>query len=67
MGRIIGLDRILEVKTLRRKLTRLAGRKLGQQLGHQLAQRRIAERGRMMGFLYIDGPVRAYHGQHRIA
>jgi hypothetical protein len=30
LGRIIGLDRMLEVKTLRRKLTRLASRKMGQ-------------------------------------
>lgn len=67
LGRIIGLDRILEVKTLRRKLTRLASRKLGQNFGRELAQRRVAEHGRMMGFLYIDGHVRAYHGKHRIA
>ena len=67
LGRIIGLDRMLEVKTLRRKLTRLASRKMGQHFGRELAQRRVAERGRMMGFLYIDGHVRAYHGKHRIA
>jgi transposase len=67
LGRIIGLDRMLEVKTLRRKLTRLASRKMGQNFGRELAQRRVAERGRMMGFLYIDGHVRAYHGKHRIA
>jgi len=67
LGRIIGLDRILEVKTLRRKLTVLASRRMGQNFGRELAQRRITERGRMMGFLYIDGHVRAYHGKHRIA
>lgn len=67
LGRIIGLDRMLEVKTLRRKLSRLASRKMGQNFGRELAQRRVAERGRMMGFLYIDGHVRAYHGKHRIA
>lgn len=67
LGRIIGLDRILEVKTLRRKLTVLASRKMGQNFGRELARKRIAERGRMMGFLYIDGHVRAYHGKHRIA
>ncbi|MHB1544843.1 MAG: helix-turn-helix domain-containing protein [Gammaproteobacteria bacterium] len=67
LGRIIGLDRILEVKTLRRKLTRLASRKMGPNFGRELAQRRVAERGHMMGFLYIDGHVRAYHGTRRIA
>lgn len=66
LGRIVGLDRLPEVKTLRRKLARLASRKASQEFGRELARRRIAERGRMMGFLYIDGHVRAYHGQHRI-
>lgn len=66
LGRIVGLDRLPEVKTLRRKLARLASRKASQEFGRELARRRIAERGRMMGFLYIDGHVRAYHGQHPI-
>lgn len=67
LGRLMGLDRLPEVKTLRRKLARLASRKASQKFGRELARRRIAERGRMMGFLYIDGHVRAYHGQHTIA
>jgi hypothetical protein len=67
LGRIVGLDRLPEVKTLRRKLVRLASRKVGQQFGRELARRRIAERGRMFGFLYIDGHVRTYHGKHIIA
>jgi transposase len=67
LGRIVGLDRMPEVKTLRRKLARLAARKGSYQLGCQIAQQRIAERGKVLGFLYIDGHVRAYHGQHTIA
>jgi transposase len=66
LGRIVGLDRLPEVKTLRRKLARLASRKASQEFGRELARRRIAERGRMMGFLYLDGHVRAYHGKHTI-
>jgi len=66
LGRIVGLDRLPEVKTLRRKLARLASRKASQEFGRELARRRIAERGRTMGFLYIDGHVRAYHGKHTI-
>jgi transposase len=66
LGRILGLDRLPEVKTLRRKLARLASRKASQEFGRELARRRIAERGRTMGFLYLDGHVRAYHGQHTI-
>jgi hypothetical protein len=52
LGRIVGLDRLPEVKTLRRKLARPASRKASQEFGRELARRRIAERGRMMGFLY---------------
>jgi len=66
LGRIVGLDRLPEVKTLRRKLARLASRKASQEFGRELARRRIAARGRMMGFLSIDGHVRAYHGKHTI-
>src|SRR6266851_5146924 len=67
LGRIVGLDRMPEVKTLRRKLARLASLKGSYQLGRELARQRIAERGKVLGFLYIDGHVRAYHGKHTIA
>ena len=43
LGRIVGLDRLPEVKTLRRKLARLASRKASQEFGRELARRRIAE------------------------
>lgn len=66
LGRIVGLDRLPEVKTLRGKLARLASRKASQQFGRELARRRVAERGRLVGFLYVDGHVRAYHGKHTI-
>jgi len=66
LGRIVGLDRMPEVKTLRRKLARLASLKGSYQLGRQIARQRIAERGKVLGFLYIDGHVRAYHGKHTI-
>lgn len=66
-GRLLGLDRAPEVKTLRRRLTRLAARHCAEQLGAELARRRVDQRGHLMGFLYIDGHVRAYHGQRAIA
>src|SRR5467141_1904765 len=66
LGRIVGLDRMPEVKTLRRKLARLASLKGSYQLGREIARQRIAERGKVLGFLYIDGHVRAYHGKHTI-
>ena len=66
LGRIVGLDRMPEVKTLRRKLARLAAVKGSERLGRELAERRVRERGRVVGFLYVDGHVRAYHGQRTI-
>ena len=65
-GRLLGLDRAPEVKTLRRRLTRLAAQHCAEQLGAELARRRVDQRGHLMGFLYIDGHVRAYHGQRAI-
>jgi len=67
LGRIVGLDRMPEVKTLRGKLARLASLKGSYQLGREIARQRIAERGKVLGFLYIDGHVRAYHGKHTIS
>ena len=66
LGRIIGLDRAPEVKTVRRKLSRLAlwGRAVA--FGRALARRRVQRVGAAVGFLYVDGHVRVYHGQARI-
>jgi transposase len=66
-GRLLGLDRAPEVKTLRRRLTRLAAHHCAEQLGAELARLRVDQRGHVMGFLYVDGHVRAYHGQRAIA
>jgi len=66
LGRIVGLDRAPEVKTLRRKLTRLATMKKAELLGRKLAQRRVKEHGKALGFLYVDGHVRVYHGKRTI-
>ena len=66
-GRLLGLDRAPEVKTLRRRLTCLAARHCAEQLGSELARMRVDRRGHLMGFLYVDGHVRAYHGQRPIS
>ena len=63
LGQLLGLDRAPEVKTLRRKLARLAGCARAADFGHALAERRVATHGHAMGFLYVDGHVRAYHGK----
>jgi transposase len=66
LGRVLGLDRAPEVKTLRRKLARLAAAGRAAQFGQALAQQRVAWRGAALGFLYTDGHVRVYHGQHTL-
>jgi transposase len=66
-GSLLGLDRAPEVKTLRRRLTRLAAQHCAEQLGAELARLRVDQRGHLIGFLYVDGHVRAYHGQRAIS
>jgi transposase len=66
LGRVLGLDRAPEVKTLRRKLARLAAAGRAAQFGQALAQQRVSLRGAALGFLYTDGHVRVYHGQYTL-
>jgi hypothetical protein len=66
LGRILGLDRAPEVKTLRRKLHRLAAISRAAEFGKALAQKRVAQRGASLGFLYVDGHVRVYHGSRTL-
>jgi transposase len=66
LGRIVGLDRVPEVKTVRRKLARLAALGRGQQLMEQRARQRIDADDERVAFLYIDGHVREYSGKHQL-
>jgi transposase-like protein len=62
LGRVLGLDRAPEVKTIRRKLAGLAaaGKAADWQLA--IARHHAAARPGTLGFLYIDGHTRAYFG-----
>jgi hypothetical protein len=66
MGRILGLDRAPEVKTIRRKIAELAAAGKAADLQMAIAQRRAAARPDDLGFLYIDGHTRAYFGTRDI-
>ncbi len=66
LGRVLGLPRAAEVKTLRRKLSEIADRGQAAQLHRRLAQRRAAKQPSALATLYVDGHVRAYHGKHRL-
>jgi hypothetical protein len=64
LGRVLGLDRAPEVKTLRRKLAQMSmnGEWIEDFLG-DLVKRRVAAREEALGYLYVDGHVRVYHGK----
>lgn len=63
LGRILGLDRVMEVKTLRGKLAQLASSGRATEFGKIVAKRHIEARGEGLGFLYVDGHVRVYSGK----
>lgn len=62
LGRLLGLDRAPEVKTLRRKLAELAAHGKGAQLQASLGRHHAESRPDAVGFLYLDGHVRVYCG-----
>ena len=66
IGRLLGLDRAPEVKTMRRRMAALAQRGLAGQLLGGLARRHVDAHEEAVGVLYVDGHVRAYHGGARI-
>lgn len=63
LGRILGLDRAPEVKTVRRKLRLLSTRGRATEMIQAMAKRRVEQQGEALGFLYVDGHVRVYHGE----
>lgn len=67
MGRLLGLDRACEVKTLRRKLCSLAGKSKVMVFARELAKARLVKRESTVGFLYVDGHVRVYNGERRLS
>ena len=62
-GRVLGSDRAPEMKTARRKLAELAGRGRALEFSRAFAQRWATEAPDALGYLYIDGHVRPYHGR----
>src|SRR5665648_328047 len=66
LGRVLGLDRAPEVKTLRRKLAELAAHGAGAQLQAALGAYHAATRPDATGFLYLDGHVRVYTGTREL-
>ena len=66
LGRVPGLDRAPEVKTIRRKLGELAAAGKAADLVMALACRHAAARPDALGFLYADGHARVYCGTRQV-
>src|ERR1700728_3868525 len=66
LGRVLGLDRAPEVKTIRRKLAELAAAGKAADLIMALARRHAAARPDALGFLHIDGHARVYYGTRTV-
>jgi len=67
VGRLLGLERVFEVKTLRRKLRELGQRRQAGLWHEAVSQRWVAAAREELGTLYVDGHTRAYWGKHKIA
>ncbi|MHB1599855.1 MAG: putative transposase [Acidimicrobiales bacterium] len=66
LGRLLGLDRAPEVKTMRRRMEELARLKRSDQVLVHLAEVHLASAREACVLFYVDGHVRAYHGTARL-
>ena len=62
IGKIVGLDRIPEVRCLRDKIKLLTSQNQAQNLNHLLINHWYSKPSEEASFLYIDGHVRIYYG-----
>jgi transposase len=71
LGRILGLDRGPEVKTIRRNISALAGTGRAVELLAAMAAAHVARLDKsnpeLLAVFYVDGHVRAYQGAHKVA
>lgn len=63
LGVLLGLDRMPEVKTVRRKVRELAEQGKAAEYSRWLARRWLEDEPESVGVLYVDGHVRPYHGR----
>jgi hypothetical protein len=71
LGRVLGLDRGPEVKTIRRNITALAGTGRAEELLAAMAAAHVARldvsNPDLLAVFYVDGHVRAYQGGRKVA
>lgn len=66
MGRLLGLDRAPEVTTMRRRMRALAALGRADRLIDALARHHLDTHAEVSGIFYVDGHVRAYHGEREV-
>jgi len=62
LGKVLGLDRVPEVRTLRAKIATMAENGTPQKWMHELSRTWMEADPQEAGYLYVDGHVRVYHG-----
>jgi len=63
LGKLMGLDRIPEVRCLRKKLSQLSREKAPDRWAAILSKEWMEQRPELAGTLYVDGHVRVYCGK----
>lgn len=63
LGKLMGLDRVPEVRCLREKLKLLSSNQAPQEWASLLSQQWLQDDPDLAGTLYVDGHVRLYHGK----
>jgi hypothetical protein len=62
LGKVVGLDRVPEVRTLRAKIAMMADQGTPQAWMRELSRTWMEADPQEAGYLYVDGHVRVYHG-----
>ena len=65
-GKVIGLDRVPEVRTLREKITLMASSGDPAAWMRELSRSWMESDPEEAGYLYVDGHVRTYHGDQAV-
>ena len=63
LGKLLGLDRVPEVRCLRNKLTELSKDQAPEKWAGLLSRQWLEDDPDLAGTLYVDGHVRLYHGK----
>jgi hypothetical protein len=61
-GKLLGLDRIPEVRCLRKKMDQLSGDECAERWAVELSRSWMEAEPESVGTLYVDGHMRVYHG-----